>query len=304
MLSRLRTICLLVTVFLTSIGADAATPTQKAHDDNAPSPGGSCCLVGSGNAGTDSAPSVVKTLSAPRSEAEVAQEKLDREQRERNDRLLVQFNGILALFTIVLAVSTIFLWLETRRLRMLAGQQAEDMKQSLALTKRSVDAAVALELPLFVVESILVEPKNATLSISLGNHGRTPAIITKTCLLTKLDRALPPKPRYPMNDVEEIAVSKIVETGHEFTISRSSRLSDEDWKRVSDQETILWVYGYLDYVDFLKMKRRTGFCLAFMPRPDKFYPSMPSRSGDWVQEGPDAYTYDTLESSSRVWGGR
>lgn len=297
MLSRLRILCLFVAILPASICANAAPQiAAEPSGQNTGVQGSKHCFVVEAKAGTDAAPIVVKTISQPKSDTELMQEKLDQQHREYNDNLLVTFNGILAVFTIVLALSTIFLWLETRRLRKLADQQARDMKRSLALTKQSVDAAVALELPLFVVESSTIEPNNKTHTILLGNHGRTPAIITETCFVTKLDHALPPNPRYPMYDTEEIEVSRIVEKGHEFPISRSSTLSEEDWSRVLKGETILWAYGYLDYVDFLKMKRRTGFCLAFMPRPDKFYPSMPSRKGDWVQQGPSAYTYDKLQT--------
>lgn len=299
MFPRLRSLCLLAAVYMASLDVAAAALAQgQNRTGNAASPGNACCLGIPTKFGTDAAPIVVKTISQPKSDAEVAQEKQDREQRNHNDHLLLAFNGVLAVFTIVLAGSTIFLWLETRGLRTLGKQQAEDMKESLALTKLSVDAAVALELPLFVIESTQIEPQNSTATVSLGNHGRTPAIITKTCLVAELDHALPPKPCYPMHDVEEIPVSSVVEKGHEFKISRSSTLSENDWKRVFDQQTILWVYGYLEYIDFLKTKRRTGFCLAFMPRPDKFYPSMPSRSGDWVQEGPSTYSYDRTESDT------
>jgi len=295
MLSRYWILCLFVVVLLTSISADAVP--QKAaepHGQNTGGQGDKRCLVVEAQVGTDAAPMVVKTISQPKSDTELTQERIDQQHREHSDDLLVKFNGVLAVFTVILAISTISLWLETRLLRKLADQQAKDMKQSLALTKQSVDAAVALELPLFVVESTTIEPNDKTHTISLGNHGRTPAIITETCFVTKLDHALAPNPRYPMHDVEEIEVSRIVENGHEFPISRSSTLSEENWNSVLKGETILWVYGYLDYLDFLKMKRRTGFCFAYMPRPDKLYPSMPSRKGEWVQQGPSAYTYDRL----------
>lgn len=297
MLIRLGSKCMIALALFTGLGADAAPQiSAKPHDRHAGDQGNGRCLVVQSQVGTDETPIVVRATPQPKSTTELAKEKQDREQREHNDDLLVKFNGVLALFTIVLALSTIFLWLETRRLRQLADRQAADMKDSLALTKRSVDAAVALELPLFVIESFTIEPNSATYTISLGNHGRTPAIITETSFVTVLTHALPPSPRYPAHSVDQVEVSRVVEKGHEFPISRSSMLSEDDWNRVLKGETILWAYGYLDYVDFLKMKRRTGFCLAFMPRPDKLYPSTSTSKGDWVQQGPSAYTYDRLRS--------
>ena len=115
--------------------------------------------------------------------------------------------------------------------------------------------------------------------------------------MTVLGPVLPPSPRYPGHSVEEIEISRIVEKGHEFKISRDSTLSEADWSRVLKGEVILWAYGYLDYIDFQRIKRRTAFCRAFMPRPDKSYQNS-SKKGDWVRQGPEAYTYDSPQCSS------
>ena len=45
-----------------------------------------------------------------------------------------------AIFTVVLPLSTVYLWKETKDLRNFAEQQSEDMKASIAETARSADA--------------------------------------------------------------------------------------------------------------------------------------------------------------------
>src|ERR1017187_893495 len=81
-------------------------------------------------------------------------------QRETNSRplknsRLSKFEGIIvgrervfdvlatiitAIFTVVLALSTVLLWKETKDLRNFAQQQSEDMKASIAEAARSADA--------------------------------------------------------------------------------------------------------------------------------------------------------------------
>jgi len=213
---------------------------------------------------------------------------------------LIYITAILALFTGALFGATVYLGKEAKKT---SDRQEIEMKDSLAIAKESADAArlsadsaVALELPLFVIENISISQNFQTCDVHLGNHGRTPAIITRNCLVTKLDMALPLELRYPINDVEKVSISRIVGPADEYTISRKSSISPTEWLDIYASKTILWVYGYLEYIDFLKKKRRTGFCVAFLPRPDIMYPSSVSTKGEWVQEGPASYSYDKILS--------
>lgn len=100
---------------------------------------------------------------------------------------------ILALFTIVLAASTVFLWLETRRLARGSDDQAEKMQASIAEAAR---AATASEKAVKVAEDALVLYERPWIFVSLSpriyysdelgiwsarfsmsNHGRSPAIV-------------------------------------------------------------------------------------------------------------------------------
>ncbi|MBE1161112.1 hypothetical protein [Dyella acidiphila] len=211
----------------------------------------------------------------------------EKEKKEREDSLLVVFNGLVAVFTFFLALSSGYLWLETRRLRKISNQQGEDLKTSIALAKRASEVAIALELPIFVIENVTISKMKGTLTINLGNHGRTPAIISSHSLLTQIDQALPLEPTYPMASVIDEVSSRIVEKGHVYEISRDTHLSQDAWKSISERKTILWAYGYLEYIDFLKQRRQAGYCLAY--EPNRY-----DNGGKWVLKGPPKYTYDQL----------
>jgi hypothetical protein len=61
---------------------------------------------------------------------------------EENDRAIGAISVLLiALFTVVLAISTIGLWRQTARLAELAKTQSEDIKASIAAAQKSADVA-------------------------------------------------------------------------------------------------------------------------------------------------------------------
>jgi hypothetical protein len=242
--------------------------------------------------GTPDAPLVVKPLLEPRPESEIASEEEDRTERRANGRLILVFNGVVASFTVILGISTILLWIELRKLRRLAGQQAKDTDEQLRLTRRSVETAIAFERPVFAVDNTSMSPHSRGATIELGNHGRTLAIVTQDCLVIGLAPALPDKPRYPISEVERISNSKSVDPGREYEIFRPIGPTDDEWGQALRADSVLWAYGYLEYIDFLKQRRRAGFCLAFVPTRPGVEPGTGKRDGIWVQSGPASYAYD------------
>ena len=139
-----------------------------------------------------------------------------------------------------------------------------------------------------------VAPKYAFSSVKLGNHGRTPAVIAADCLRVEVSAALPTLPNYDPGSVEHVASSRIVNKGDSYLCSRKIVLAEEQLAAIFGRTLVLWVYGYLEYVDFLKRQRRMGYCVAFEPRPDVMYPDAVSTTGVWVLKGPKAYSYDQL----------
>jgi hypothetical protein len=244
------------------------------------------------NRGTETAPIFVRQL---RSQADEQREAEDRQDKKTVDERLVWFTGVLAFFTALLACLTGWLAWETLRLRRLSTQQSSDTQASLQLTRRSLDFATALELPIFVVEAVDIDHTKITAIVRFGNHGRTPAVILADCLVLEVTPALPDKPRYPLHTVNEVQVARIVDPHNSYDCVRQSSPARDSWDPILKIESILWAYGYLSYRDFQSRRHRVGFCFAFEPRPDRMYPiSMPSR-GDWIQQGPSRYTYHVLD---------
>ena len=252
--------------------------------------------------GTEDAPFVVKTLRVEKTDAERQDEATERAERSASERSLVNYTLALAIFTLFLAISTGALWWVTKGLRDFAAQQAADMKSSIEVArqaadaaKMSADAAVAAELPIFVVESnITIRKQGGSYSIPFGNHGRTPAVMVANSLAFLVENALPAKPRYSIDSLERVDRPRVVETNKEYIVSRSASITDADWDRILKRETILWAYGYIDYIDFLKIKRRDGFCLAFEPTSSALHPNATPSDGIWVQERSEAYVYSKI----------
>ncbi len=262
-------------------------PTSASSVSAASQPAPSVMTLTLGTIGTETAPIIVKAAPDPRDE-------LVQETKDRYDRWTLGFTAVLAVFTAVLATSTIYLSRETRSLRLFAAQQAEDMKTSIELARRSSDAAVALELPLFVIENSEIYQQGGKFVVRLGNHGRTPANILRHCLSTVFGDELSSVPTYGPNDVESVAVARVVNPKDDIGVIRPASHSREDMEAVYAGKTKLWVHGFLEYLDFLKQKRRVGFCVLYVPIPDATYPSLISNQGMWIQSGPASYTYDKL----------
>lgn len=279
---RVISVILLMLVFPSSASAQSYKPSPRLREASQPS---NIAAESRSQRGTEQAPLFVKILQNITDEASKPQETDEHNKKANTDWWLMVFTSVIAGFTVVLAISTSGLWY-------FAAKQSRDVKKSIEVwrqsadaAKKSADALVAVELPIFIIEKINISKNLDEYSLSFGNHGRTPAIITGDCFELKLEKSLAPTPRYPLQSLEKVELARIVEKGHEYKISRKPRISEEDWNRVIKHDTILWVYGYIDYLDFLKIERRDGFCIALDP------------IGRWViNKGPTAYTYSKPKS--------
>ncbi|HUW28601.1 MAG TPA: hypothetical protein VMV97_08320 [Sulfuriferula sp.] len=240
---------------------------------------------------TQELPLIVRIIPEKKTNAELLREENEHATKHDFDLWLTIFSLMTTLFTGVLAWFTIQLATESKRLRELAYKQSEDTRASLAITKRSADAAIALELPIFIIERISIPTFGGAATIEFGNHGRTPATIISNCFVTELDRHLPSKPMYPEQTVQKLSNPRIVDPGKSYEISRQAGPLQADWMSALEGKLILRAYGYVEYFDFLKERRRTGFCLAFTPLPNG--QTKGRTQGVWSLEGPSTYTYDS-----------
>lgn len=106
-----------------------------------------------------------------KTQEDLNQEADDRREHKRTDRVTLWFNGILAVFTVLLALATGLLFRETKRLRVAALQQGKDAAKSIDLARRAVEMAETLELPIFIIEKSDDPSLRTKIEIRLGNHG-------------------------------------------------------------------------------------------------------------------------------------
>lgn len=219
------------------------------------------------------------------------------------DQRLADYTFGLLVFTGVLAgVAVLQLWIIWRgdRTTRIAADAA---KTSADAASRQADSVVAIELPIFVIEDAsILASQSRGVEIKLGNHGRTPAIITADCLEIKAVEALPQKPRYSTDAILPIFRDRVVERGHTYSFNRKIPIGDDEWNSVLSGGTVLWAYGYVDYLDFMMREHRLGYCIAFYTVPgtvaEKMYPTMVSSSFRWGRTGSPAYTYNRYKTEA------
>jgi hypothetical protein len=221
--------------------------------------------------------------------------------------LLVLFNFLLVLFAYRL-------WRSTSGLVEAAREQSRDLKQSIAATRDAADAArkgaevaalqarvlIGVERPRFELSSVQLEwadqsvrqaLKEPSVDIAFTNHGRTAAFVTEKCIEAKLAPTLPADPAY--SAVETLPVVDVVDSGKSVAASARQRvgeLSEDQIRVVLAGGNTLWVYGFINFRDFLGMKHKLGFCLRWLP-PDR----EASIGGVFLQDGPAHYSYRTEE---------
>jgi hypothetical protein len=162
--------------------------------------------------------------------------------------------AIIAAFTIILSLSTIFLWVATRDL--VSGSERTAERQLRAY---------------IVADGTDMDPKQPgqfISNIAIRNTGQTPAhnlsIITRTCVLLH-----PPGPEVDFSIGAVENPSNIV-LGAGRKIGTSSRLSRHDvtmeefTDAVSDNgHTRIYTYGKVTYTDVFDDRQWTNFCFYF-----------------------------------------
>ena len=122
--------------------------------------------------GTTNAPLIVKTLPADDAESKADEERADREQHATAERWLVAFAGLLAFFTVVLAIATGGLFVATWNLVRDGRRHSE---RQLRAYINCIDAKVRD-----------FDGPNASANITLRNSGQTPAYNVVTIITGKL----------------------------------------------------------------------------------------------------------------------
>jgi hypothetical protein len=209
----------------------------------------------------------------------------------------------LALFTGVLVLVSAgqgYLVLRAEKITRASATAAEIAANAADMTART---SISARLPNFAIEMVRRDnPNFPNDQITFRNYGTTPATVIADCLVLKVAPALDPVPRYPLGAVKDIGKDKVVGEQDTYEIVRSGSVTADDLRRVRNGETLLWAYGYIEFLDFMKVRRREGFCIAFYParltRAERLYETSLPTSLDWRREGPPNYTYTQTEQRS------
>jgi hypothetical protein len=216
--------------------------------------------------------------------------------------------AITALFTIVLAGSTIFLWRATEKLYETgenqiaaaadaAAKQAIDTATSLGLAKDAADAAktaadaadrsartaVGVELPILHVESVsagselTTEPTNWAnkifITVSVKNYGRSPAVVKEAVINVHIG-IKPDTPTY--TKIRQHPKESVLESGITRDFVETGYYNSGTFPAqilpATDESVWIYIYGYFDYIDFLGMPHRKGFIFLWIPANLNFTP--------------------------------
>jgi hypothetical protein len=170
---------------------------------------------------------------------------------------------VIAAFTIVIGVYTIFLTKATRRLAHISSQQ----EQSTRTIERAY-VSMTHRLPGLVH----LPPPDSVLgfTVDMRNVGQTPATITDSVLNILILREagqLPPVPPYTNSGIQPPSAflykDGFVEGERRFPVSI------EDWEDLNSGAKRLILIGYVDYIDQFGQRYRSGYAGRFDPRsPD------------------------------------
>jgi hypothetical protein len=223
---------------------------------------------------------------------------------------------VTAIFTVVLAISTVLLWKETKDLRNFAQQQGEDMKASIAEAARAATAMNKLadavaenakaaneSLTVFKDSNVRQWRAYATMGLggvvpqdkatgyrfevrmSLNNVGLTPAYKLKTyARLVVLPSPVPDNLQLPIPDLIAIDIpGDTVGPHQQFVVSAVADriLSDDEVNAVSNTLTQrLYVFGRVTYEDNFGIGRTTNFFQAINFMKDKSFMSENMTTGN------------------------
>jgi hypothetical protein len=176
--------------------------------------------------------------------------------------------------------------------------------------KRSVDTSVAMELPIVFVDKIefmfyhyipvtgtapvydmvvadAIPRDGAQLNITLRNYGRTPARAERLSFTYKIAATLPPEPEY-LSTIR-LASGDVLQSGGILTgtaFRQFIKTTDDEKLSLSDGSASFWVYGMMQFRDFLGDPHTLRFCARWWGHDETESSDTPS---GFFEDGPEAY---------------
>lgn len=208
--------------------------------------------------GTQQAPLVVKILPTPKTTEEAAQEAKERNEKEALDRRITDATDNIAYFSKILAAVAGLLFLALIF-------QAWMLRRTINISRASERAYVTMshEAPGVVFET---EGKSS-LTIKIKNYGRTPAKVTDTLLKPVIlppSEKLPPKPNYMRDREENLESPKAFLVRDDCFIVTEYFDTKEQTVAIQEGTAILYLIGYVDYVDAFDKRHRGGYARKYV----------------------------------------
>lgn len=155
-------------------------------------------------------------------------------------------------------------------------------RDSTAAAQKSVDVAVSIELPILQVADVRIGEEGSPaqllrdplLRVWVENYGKTPAFIDHVVINAAICRTLPEKPNYQPHFwlTGPRPLSPREKTKFREATYRNEGVFPCTYDEVEAGKTFLWVYGFLDYFDFLGKFHRRGFCARWDRWDSRFHP--------------------------------
>ena len=229
---------------------------------------------------------VFEVAPTPDTAPDAPQKREKREKESATDWWLTVFTGIVALFTVFLAVCTGLLTCVARR----QNQMTRTIER--AYVTMSHDSGQ--ENPGLTIKP---EAGTATVIINVRNYGSTPADVTDVFLDLAFE-ALPAPGSYILPPGHQQTRAFLV-TQNEFNYHRTfTGLDSNDLFAATEEGRKLWLYGYVDYRDSFGTRHRGGYMRRY-ERFDHTVPSgplgmPPERDNNLVFDATRRFNYDRL----------
>ena len=164
------------------------------------------------------------------------------------------------------------------------GRQLHVMSRTLEANKASADAALVQSKSVMLAERAYIKmshrkpgfvfvSKNpfAWLTSQIKNYGNTPGEITDAlmsiAILPSLE-ALPDVPPYARAENHPVGSQAFLVSGEELGIPFPFRIGRQAISEIENATKLLFVFGYVDYVDAFKAPRRAGYGRIYAPQND------------------------------------
>ncbi len=200
----------------------------------------------------------------------------EHENKSSPDWWLVGFTGGLFLITGILAWYTARLWQTTKKSLDITKESVDLAKKELILTQRPILRVSTI----IISRTVLSGEKPGLVAIGkpvngqfyVANVGGTPATITNIgCWVHAFSTPLPMKRPYE-GENGNITITQILNPGESTPITFISEPLGVDHQSVMVGTFRIYVMGWIEYRDDLKINRRLNFCRVYRATDGRFFP--------------------------------